>query len=71
MASAKRQRKRAVSVPLRRFAMASTALSTMTQGRAAQLGRKAGANNRKVYEGSQREVPPPQNARDVYLLPAG
>jgi general stress protein YciG len=34
-------------------------------GRAAQLGRKGGANNRKVYEGDQREIPPPQNARDV------
>jgi general stress protein YciG len=34
-------------------------------GRAAQLGRKGGANNRKVYEGNQREIAPPQNARDV------
>src|SRR5450755_4729147 len=33
--------------------------------RAAQLGRKSGANNRKVYEGNQREMPPPQNARDM------
>ena len=33
--------------------------------RAAQLGRKGGANNRKVYEGNDREIPPPQNARDV------
>jgi general stress protein YciG len=33
--------------------------------RAARLGRKGGANNRKVYEGNQREIPPPQNARDV------
>ena len=33
--------------------------------RAAQLGRKGGANNRKVYDGSDREIPPPQNARDV------
>jgi general stress protein YciG len=36
--------------------------------RAAQLGRKGGANNRKVYEGNQREIPPPQNARDVKNL---
>ena len=36
--------------------------------RAAQLGRKGGANNRKVYEGDQREIPPPQNARDVKNL---
>ena len=68
MARANRQRKRAVSVPLRRFAMASTALSTMTQGRAAQLGRKGGANNRKVYEGNQQQITPPQNARDVKNL---
>lgn len=33
--------------------------------RAAQLGRKGGANNRKVYEDNDREIPPPQNARDV------
>ena len=33
--------------------------------RAAQLGRKGGANNRKVYEGNDREIPPPQTACDV------
>src|SRR5664279_3297616 len=33
--------------------------------RAAQLGRKGGANNRKVYKGNEREIPAPQNARDV------
>lgn len=36
--------------------------------RAAQLGRKGGVNNRKVYRGSEREIPPPQNARDVKKL---
>ena len=36
--------------------------------RAAQLGRKGGANNRKVYEGNQRDIPPPQNACDVKNL---
>jgi general stress protein YciG len=33
--------------------------------RAAQLGRKGGANNRKVYEGNEREILPPHSARDV------
>ena len=33
--------------------------------RAAQLGRKGGANNRKVYQGNQREILPPKSARDV------
>ena len=37
--------------------------------RAAQLGRKGGANNRKVYEGNDREIPPPQNACDVKNSP--
>jgi general stress protein YciG len=36
--------------------------------RAAQLGRKGGANNRKVYAGNEREIPPPKNARDVKNL---
>jgi hypothetical protein len=36
--------------------------------RAAQLGRKGGANNRKGYESNQREITPPQNARDVKNL---
>ncbi len=36
--------------------------------RAAQLGRKGGANNRKVYEGNDREIPPPRNACDVKNL---
>jgi general stress protein YciG len=36
--------------------------------RAAQLGRKGGANNRKVYEGNDREIPAPQNACDVKNL---
>jgi general stress protein YciG len=36
--------------------------------RAAQLGRKGGANNRRVYQGNQREIPPPQSARDVKKL---
>jgi general stress protein YciG len=35
--------------------------------RAAQLGRKGGANNRKVYEGNE-EIRPPQNACDVKNL---
>jgi general stress protein YciG len=33
--------------------------------RAAQLGRKGGATNRKVYVGNDREIPSPQNACDV------
>jgi general stress protein YciG len=36
--------------------------------RAAQLGRKGGANNRKVYEGNEGEIRPPQNACDVKNL---
>jgi general stress protein YciG len=36
--------------------------------RAAQLGRKGGATNRKVYEGNEREIRPPQNACDVKNL---
>ena len=36
--------------------------------RAAQLGRKGGTKNRKVYEGNEREIPPPQNACDVKNL---
>jgi hypothetical protein len=67
MASAERRRKLAVSVPLPQSAVAPTALSTMIQ-RAAKLGRKGGANHRKVYEGNQREILPPQPARDVKNL---
>ena len=33
--------------------------------RAAELGRKGGAKNRKVYETPDREIPAPQNACDV------
>src|SRR5271166_1804944 len=36
--------------------------------RAAQLGRKGGSNNRKVYQGNERESTAPQNACDVKNL---
>ena len=66
MASAERRRKRAVNVPLLRFAVASAAPYTMTQTEQHSSVWKGGANSiRKVYEDNDREIPPPQNARDV------
>ena len=68
MESVKRRPKRAVSEPLQPFAVGALCALHSDPNRAAELGRKGGARNRKVYDNDSCNVYVPESVQDVSCL---